>query len=208
MMELNDAEKEAMSSGRITPFLKIELWAKIQSRRLSEGKEELKVDFQPSTSTTNTVMTEEEENRIKNRRECNRIAALKCRKKKKEGKQKMQMILEELQDRNRSLKEQITAMESERELILERLNMPTTCLGVCEDFEDVVKPPDPFEDDDEELSDIYLRSSQEVPTTHEYPQPSCSAASATTPYSELSCEGGDIDSWIGSSFISLDGYLQ
>lgn len=37
-------------------------------------------------------MTEEEENRIKNRRECNRIAALKCRKKKKEGKQKMQMV--------------------------------------------------------------------------------------------------------------------
>ena len=39
------AQREAIQSGRMTPILKVELWTKIQSRRLSEGKDELKVDF-------------------------------------------------------------------------------------------------------------------------------------------------------------------
>lgn len=49
------AEREALSSGRITPLLKVELWAKIQSRRLSEGKEELKVEFKPPEATLTKV---------------------------------------------------------------------------------------------------------------------------------------------------------
>ncbi|KAL8592644.1 hypothetical protein ACOMHN_026574 [Nucella lapillus] len=42
------ASQEAMIRGSITPLLKKELWLKIQSRRLSEGKEELVVPHTPS----------------------------------------------------------------------------------------------------------------------------------------------------------------
>ena len=48
--DLLEASREAMSSGSITPLLKKELWLKIQSRRLSEGKEELVVPPAPSPS--------------------------------------------------------------------------------------------------------------------------------------------------------------
>lgn len=41
--DLLDASKEAMTTGCIMPLLKKELWLKIQSRRLKEGKEELVV---------------------------------------------------------------------------------------------------------------------------------------------------------------------
>jgi len=43
--KLKDASFLAMESGRLTPLIKEELWTKIQARRLSEGKDELTVDF-------------------------------------------------------------------------------------------------------------------------------------------------------------------
>jgi hypothetical protein len=39
------AGEEAQASGRLTPLIKIELWSKIQARRLSEGKDEMNVEF-------------------------------------------------------------------------------------------------------------------------------------------------------------------
>lgn len=48
--ELAEAEQQAMESGSITPLVKQELKLMIQTRRLSEGKDELKVGFvQPSS---------------------------------------------------------------------------------------------------------------------------------------------------------------
>ncbi|KAK7502757.1 hypothetical protein BaRGS_00006007 [Batillaria attramentaria] len=48
--DLVAASKEAMNTGCLTPLLKKELWLKIQSRRLAEGKEELSVPSTPSLS--------------------------------------------------------------------------------------------------------------------------------------------------------------
>jgi hypothetical protein len=45
------AGQAAMKSGRMTPLLKLELRTKIQSRRLSEGKEELQVQFNRTPRT-------------------------------------------------------------------------------------------------------------------------------------------------------------
>lgn len=48
--ELQEAEKQAMESGSITPLVKQELKLVIQSRRLSQGKDELRVGFvQPAS---------------------------------------------------------------------------------------------------------------------------------------------------------------
>jgi hypothetical protein len=49
--EVLTAGQAAMESGRMTPLLKVELWAKIQSRRLSEGKAELQVQFNRTPMT-------------------------------------------------------------------------------------------------------------------------------------------------------------
>lgn len=49
--EVLRAGEEAQASGRLTPLIKIELWSKIQARRLSEGKEEMTVQFSPPQST-------------------------------------------------------------------------------------------------------------------------------------------------------------
>ena len=43
--ELQEAEKQAMESGSITPLVKQELKLVIQSRRLSQGMDELRVGF-------------------------------------------------------------------------------------------------------------------------------------------------------------------
>lgn len=53
--EVMSASKKALESGRITPLLKVELWAKIQARRLSEGKEEMQVDFEKSPHSCTEV---------------------------------------------------------------------------------------------------------------------------------------------------------
>lgn len=49
--EVVRASAEAQASGRLTPLIKVELWSKIQARRLSEGKEEMAVQFSPPQTT-------------------------------------------------------------------------------------------------------------------------------------------------------------
>lgn len=49
--EVVKASAEAQASGRLTPLIKVELWSKIQARRLSEGKEEMAVQFSPPRPT-------------------------------------------------------------------------------------------------------------------------------------------------------------
>ena len=44
-IKLINAEEQARREGSLTPLIKEELWCKIQVRRMSEGLEELKVDF-------------------------------------------------------------------------------------------------------------------------------------------------------------------
>ncbi|XP_076442227.1 uncharacterized protein LOC143281126 [Babylonia areolata] len=79
--DLLAASQEAMSSGSITPLLKKELWLKIQSRRLSEGKEELIVPPAPSLSYQ---ISQAEKAKKLRRKEQNRRAAKKFRSKQKD----------------------------------------------------------------------------------------------------------------------------
>ena len=57
--DLAAAEKQARESGSITPLVKQELKLLIQTRRLSAGKDELRVGFaRPSTHQVNKPLTE------------------------------------------------------------------------------------------------------------------------------------------------------
>uniref|UniRef100_A0A2C9LM56 BZIP domain-containing protein n=1 Tax=Biomphalaria glabrata TaxID=6526 RepID=A0A2C9LM56_BIOGL len=84
---LNDAgllraTMESLECGRLTPLIKEELRCRIQSRRLSEGKEELLVEF---PSPTPSHPRPDEVQKRDRRREQNRRAAQKFRKKRKRG---------------------------------------------------------------------------------------------------------------------------
>ncbi|XP_062596950.1 cyclic AMP-dependent transcription factor ATF-3-like isoform X2 [Saccostrea cucullata] len=111
--EVMKAGEEAQASGQLTPLIKVELWSKIQSRRLSEGKEELNVQFSPPTAIP---LTEEEEEKSRRRKECNREAAYRCRQKRKELQKDKEKELELLVAKNEDLKRQIEHLEQEIEM--------------------------------------------------------------------------------------------
>ncbi|XP_048737379.1 uncharacterized protein LOC125652332 isoform X2 [Ostrea edulis] len=104
------AGEEARASGRLTPLIKIELWSKIQARRLSEGKEELNVEF---TAPNHTPLTAEEEVKSKKRRDSNKEAAHRCRQRRKARENENQKELEKLMIKNKDLKEKAAELEEE-----------------------------------------------------------------------------------------------
>ncbi|XP_063412047.1 uncharacterized protein LOC134694873 isoform X1 [Mytilus trossulus] len=118
--EVMTASKKALESGRITPLLKVELWAKIQARRLSEGKEEMQVDFEKSPHSSN-VLTKDEQDRARGRRASNRVAAKKCRGKKKLERGNLDQLKNDLEERNLQLKAQIRELEKEKFRLTEKL---------------------------------------------------------------------------------------
>ncbi|XP_071148498.1 uncharacterized protein [Mytilus edulis] len=118
--EVMSASKKALESGRITPLLKVELWAKIQARRLSEGKEEMQVDFEKSPHSSNEL-TKDEQERARGRRASNRVAAKKCRGKKKMERVNLDQLKDDLEVRNRKLKAQVQRIEEEKIKLTEKL---------------------------------------------------------------------------------------
>ncbi|CAC5402644.1 unnamed protein product [Mytilus coruscus] len=118
--EVMSASKKALESGRITPLLKVELWAKIQSRRLSEGKEELRVDFEKSPHSSNEL-TKDEQERARGRRASNRVAARKCRGKKKQERLNLDQLKDDLEVRNQQLRSQVQELEQEKIRLTEKL---------------------------------------------------------------------------------------
>ncbi|XP_061174296.1 cyclic AMP-dependent transcription factor ATF-3-like [Saccostrea echinata] len=120
--EVMKAGEEAKASGQLTPLIKVELWSKIQSRRLSEGKEELNVQFSPPTATP---LTEEEEEKSRRRKECNREAAHRCRQRRKERQKDKDKELELLKARNEDLKRQTEHLEQQIEVYKGLLSVET-----------------------------------------------------------------------------------
>ncbi|XP_070566326.1 cyclic AMP-dependent transcription factor ATF-3-like [Ptychodera flava] len=96
-----------------TSLIKDELKSAIKSRRVSRGLPDVK--FEPTSPARDYEVTEEEEKRRKLRRERNRLAAYKCRRKKK---YKEKQIIEEHTTQielNKKLKEEKDLLEKERE---------------------------------------------------------------------------------------------
>ncbi|XP_064600780.1 uncharacterized protein LOC135466957 [Liolophura sinensis] len=121
--ELLDATMTVLKTGKLTPLIKEELKCTIQNRRLARGQEELMVDLTPSTHS-HTLSPEEEaslDEKRKIRRERNRVAALKCRKKKREEQASLVEHCQMLEARNSELQQQLQQMEQEKNTILQAL---------------------------------------------------------------------------------------
>ncbi|KAL5008845.1 hypothetical protein ScPMuIL_014426 [Solemya velum] len=111
--KLFSASHRAMETGDILPLLKEELKYLIQSRRLSEGKDEMSVSF--SVPPTVDELTPRDEERRNRRKEQNREAAKRFRAKKKRDYLNLSRLVFALEARNRTLREEVRCLAAERE---------------------------------------------------------------------------------------------
>ncbi|VDH99886.1 activating transcription factor 3 [Mytilus galloprovincialis] len=94
------------------PFIKAELRCKIQRKRLSQGLQQLRADF---TEKRPSILTKEEHEKQIVRKERNKLAARKCRQRKRQITSLLQEEIRELTDENKQLKERIRCLELNRE---------------------------------------------------------------------------------------------
>ncbi|XP_060591383.1 uncharacterized protein LOC132746295 [Ruditapes philippinarum] len=118
--KLHLAETESYSTGKIKPLLKEELKYYIQTRRMSEGKNELVVEFNKEFKKDRICLTiyklrPNEVVKLKRRREQNRKASEKFRVKKKTELQTLQLLCQKLQQRNDELMKEVADLEAERD---------------------------------------------------------------------------------------------
>ncbi|XP_072906978.1 cyclic AMP-dependent transcription factor ATF-3 [Hemitrygon akajei] len=115
----------------ITPLVKEELRFAIQSKRISNGAPtmEFVMGSESSSDTVERRMTPQEDERRRRRRERNKIAAAKCRNKKKERTDTLQKESEKLESLNAELKAQIEELKTEKQQLIYMLNLHRpTCI--------------------------------------------------------------------------------
>ncbi|RUS79361.1 hypothetical protein EGW08_012882 [Elysia chlorotica] len=113
---LLSAALEAYQSGQITPLLKHELKWVIQLRRLSLGKDEMEVSFDPPTVAQ---MSDAEVTRAERRRKQNRIAARKFRQKRKSVEEQLVQTIQALKETNSSLEQKAEQLRGEKQALME-----------------------------------------------------------------------------------------
>uniref|UniRef100_A0A7N6BC25 BZIP domain-containing protein n=1 Tax=Anabas testudineus TaxID=64144 RepID=A0A7N6BC25_ANATE len=115
-----------------TPIVKEELRLAIQTKRLSNGlSADMSSDGASSSSdrASEQPFTHEEHERRKRRRERNKIAAAKCRNKKKEKTECLQKESEKLESVNADLKAQIEELKQQKQQLVYMLNLHRpTCI--------------------------------------------------------------------------------
>ncbi len=104
----------------LTPLIKEELRSTIRNRRINSGKsDDLSYDDGPKPQYK---LTAEEEHKRELRRDRNRVAAAKCRIKRKNEVCGLTMESERLQLTNERLREEIQKLKDEKRVILELIN--------------------------------------------------------------------------------------
>ncbi|XP_062066296.1 cyclic AMP-dependent transcription factor ATF-3 isoform X2 [Lepus europaeus] len=104
----------------LTPFVKEELRFAIQNKHLCHRM---------SSALESVTIAPEEDERKKRRRERNKIAAAKCRNKKKEKTECLQKESEKLESVNAELKAQIEELKNEKQHLIYMLNLHRpTCI--------------------------------------------------------------------------------
>ncbi|XP_030628063.1 cyclic AMP-dependent transcription factor ATF-3 [Chanos chanos] len=119
-----------------SPLVKEELRFAIQNKRLSNGMSTVTTDLANSSSdrpaeqpAVKREFTPEEQERRKRRRERNKIAAAKCRNKKKEKTDCLQKESEKLESINAELKAQIEELKNQKQQLVYMLNLHRpTCI--------------------------------------------------------------------------------
>lgn len=94
--------------------VKLELRYVIESKRAAHGLDSPKIDYR-SKDSKNQQLTPDEEQRRKLRRERNKVAASKCRMKRKEHVNTLRKAAEELETANSQLESEIAYLTAERE---------------------------------------------------------------------------------------------
>ncbi|XP_007534457.1 cyclic AMP-dependent transcription factor ATF-3 isoform X1 [Erinaceus europaeus] len=118
----------------LTPFVKEELRLTIQNKhlchRLPSMLDSVTVSSRPlGLPATKDEIAPEEDERRKRRRERNKIAAAKCRNKKKEKTECLQKESEKLESVNAELKAQIEELKNEKQHLIYMLNLHRpTCI--------------------------------------------------------------------------------
>ncbi|XP_023227397.1 activating transcription factor 3-like [Centruroides vittatus] len=91
----------------------------IQSKRMALGLDQIRPEF---SSNTNNELTPEDEERRLRRRERNKLAATKCRNKKKERTQRLTKESEYLEAENHALIQEIEVLRKEKQKLLDLLS--------------------------------------------------------------------------------------
>ncbi|XP_046561993.1 basic leucine zipper transcriptional factor ATF-like 3 [Haliotis rubra] len=119
--ELLNAQERALASNSITPLLKQELRYKIQSRRLTEGKDELNVSCSNTSTSHSHELTAEEIEKRGKRKEQNRQAAKRFRLKRKDETDAHLQEMELLQQKNTALHAKVKDLLQERSRLFSQL---------------------------------------------------------------------------------------
>lgn len=114
----DNATKQVLETGSLTPLLKEELKYKIQSRRVAEGKRELKVEFLPPSENK---LTPEEEIKVQKRKLQNRVAAKKFRQKQKDVAFNWKKTIQSLESGNTRLRSEIKRLQNEKNELQQKL---------------------------------------------------------------------------------------
>ncbi|KAK2182738.1 hypothetical protein NP493_339g01005 [Ridgeia piscesae] len=122
------AAVRALQDGNLTPIIKEELRLTIQSKRLKKGQDELSVTFREPSEER---LTEDEAERRRTRRENNKLAAQKCRAKRRERAEALEREVDILESQNNELRDQILALERERNRLHEVFSDHAVCAGSC-----------------------------------------------------------------------------
>ncbi|KAK3583780.1 hypothetical protein CHS0354_022818 [Potamilus streckersoni] len=111
---LSLAAVKALESNSMIPIIKEELKHRIQFKRMTEGREELMIDF---TEKPKAELTAEEKEKVERRREQNRMAARRFREKQNTLGIKLKRKTQELESDNTSLRNQIRELKRERAVL-------------------------------------------------------------------------------------------
>ncbi|XP_046375550.1 cyclic AMP-dependent transcription factor ATF-3-like isoform X1 [Haliotis rufescens] len=123
---LAKATLQVLETGRLTPLIKEELKCKIQARRHSLGQEEYNVEFKKPKSY---LLTPEEEQRATHRKERNRLAAQRFRRKRKVESSSLEVEVDRLTNANAKLQAEFDSLTVEKEQLLFALSQIRTPSG-------------------------------------------------------------------------------
>lgn len=122
---LQEAARKALINNDMTPLIKEELKYSIQSKRLREGKGELKVEF---TEPEPDQLTPEEVERVEKRKVQNRMAARRFRERQKTRGESLQKDVNRLHSEQTRLNHQLAVVTAERDKLRRDLE---SHLAIC-----------------------------------------------------------------------------
>ncbi|XP_067681911.1 cyclic AMP-dependent transcription factor ATF-3-like isoform X2 [Haliotis asinina] len=119
---LDFLSQDSFLDASVTDVVKGSLKSRIHAKRLASGQEEIVVNFDKSTAPKEPLTDEALQLHLE-RKEKNRVAAQKCRNKKRERAEHLENDINRLENKQDHLKEEIQRLQDEREHLEEVINI-------------------------------------------------------------------------------------